>query len=353
MFKRIPVFWRFQLVGWLVYFCIQLVMNYTMARSFVNLSFIISSAAELIVCIIITTLLYIVIKKIQIAEKGVVPQLLFILLSSIVFALPLSIINLKLRIEITKFDNGFTMLAGWISFFLLVLAWNITYFFSHHVIKNNEAKINKLQLESLVKELELKTIKAHINPHFIFNALNSIRSLANESSERTREAIMQLSILLRSSMQADNISTTPLKSELKIINSYLQLEKLRFEDRLNVVYDIDEAALQAPVPPMLLQTLVENAIKHGLSRYENKGQIQIAAHINDDNLIVKISNNGHLANDTEPTGFGLKSVTTRLRLLYGDTASFSLYSKQKDIVEAQVIIPLQETFVNNFHVLKT
>jgi LytS/YehU family sensor histidine kinase len=118
----------------------------------------------------------------------------------------------------------------------------------------------------MVKELELQTIKAHINPHFIFNSLNSIRALVDENPERARKAVTELSNILRSSLQSDKMETVSLQKELSIVKDYLALEYMRFEDRLKIVYDIDEDTLDRPVPPMMLQTLVENAIKHGISK---------------------------------------------------------------------------------------
>src|SRR5205085_9378123 len=100
------------------------------------------------------------------------------------------------------------------------------------------------------KELELKTIKSHINPHFIFNALNSIRALVDENPERARTAITELSNILRSSMQAEKLETVPFERELNIVKDYLALEHIRFEDRLRIEYQIDEDTLDQPVPPM-------------------------------------------------------------------------------------------------------
>ncbi len=103
--------------------------------------------------------------------------------------------------------------------------------------------------ESLVKELELKTIKSHINPHFIFNSLNSIRALVDENPERARRAITELSNILRSSMQTEKLETVPLEQELNIVKDYLSLEQMRFEERLKVDFDIDEDTLSQPIPP--------------------------------------------------------------------------------------------------------
>ena len=148
-------------------------------------------------------------------------------------------------------------------------------------------------MESLVKELQLKTIKSHINPHFIFNALNSIRALVDENPERARTAITELSNILRSSMQAEKTETTTLEKELSIVKDYLELEQIRFEDRLKVEYDIDEDTLDQQVPPMMLQTLVENAIKHGISKQLNGGLIRVTSDFTDRHHELIVENTGH------------------------------------------------------------
>ena len=121
--------------------------------------------------------------------------------------------------------------------------WNCIYFIYHYIEKSRRQQVDTLKLEALIKELELKTIKAHINPHFIFNSLNSIRALVDEDPERARRAITELSNILRSSMQADKSETVTLEKELYIVKDYLALENMRFEDRLKIEYDVDEDTL--------------------------------------------------------------------------------------------------------------
>ncbi len=144
----------------------------------------------------------------------------------------------------------------------------LIYIVYHYVEKNRNDQLDRLKLETTVKELELKTIKSHINPHFIFNSLNSIRALVDENPKRARRAITELSNILRSSMQAEKSETVTLERELDIVKDYLALEQMRFEERLKIEFDIDEDTLQQQVPPMMLQTLVENAIKHGISKQD-------------------------------------------------------------------------------------
>jgi two-component system, LytTR family, sensor kinase len=228
---------------------------------------------------------------------------------------------------------------------LLFLAiWNLIYFSYHFVLKSRQEQLDRIKLQGMVKELELKTIKAHINPHFIFNALNSIRALVDENPGRARTAITELSSILRSSMQAEKTETTPLEKELNIVKDYLALEHIRFEDRLRVEYEIDEDTLDQPVPPMMLQTLVENAIKHGISKQKDGGSIKIISDFRNDQHELIVQNTGKLNTANTNNGFGLTSTQNRLKLLYGSKASFQISDKDGNLVEAKVLMPVEHSF---------
>jgi LytS/YehU family sensor histidine kinase len=227
-----------------------------------------------------------------------------------------------------------------ISNFFILFIWNLLYYLYHYVERNRKQQVDTLKLQSLVKELELKTIKAHINPHFIFNSLNSIRALVDENPQRARTAITELSNILRSSMQAEKQETVPLERELSIVRDYLALEKMRFEDRLQVQMDIDEDTLQQPIPPMMLQTLVENAIKHGISKRMDGGTIRIISDFVDNHHELIVLNSGKLNGWTSETGFGLSSTKDRLKILYQDQANFTIQNIDPDMVESKVTMPV-------------
>ena len=241
--------------------------------------------------------------------------------------------------------------------FLLFFIWSLIYFVYHYVAKSRKQQLDTLQLETMVKELELQTIKAHINPHFIFNSLNSIRALVDENPQRARRAITELSNILRSSMSADKSESVSMERELDIVKDYLALENMRFEDRLKVEYHVDADTLGLPVPPMMLQTLVENAIKHGISKQIQGGIVRITSRVKDNFHELLVQNTGYLngeinetkqsariglpgLEDTERRGFGLSSTTNRLNLLYGNKAKFEIKQSTPSLVEARVQIPL-------------
>jgi two-component system LytT family sensor kinase len=223
---------------------------------------------------------------------------------------------------------------------LTIVPWTLIYYFYHYIEKSRKQQFDTLKLESLVKELELKTIKSHINPHFIFNSLNSIRALIDENPGRARTAITELSNILRSSMQTEKQETVSFEKELNIVKDYLALEHIRFEDRLRVEYEIDAETLNQPIPPMMLQTLVENAIKHGISKQLNGGIVKIISDFKDDYHELVIRNTGHLNGSFNGDGFGLISTKNRLQLLFGHKANFDIRELKGDTVEATVLIPV-------------
>jgi two-component sensor histidine kinase len=233
-----------------------------------------------------------------------------------------------------------TELLGIYQNILLIALWFLIYIVYHYLEKNRKDQLDRLKLESTVKELELKTIKSHINPHFIFNSLNSIRALVDENPERARTAITELSNILRSSMQAEKSETVSLQRELDIVTDYLALEHMRFEERLNVELDIDQDTLGQQVPPMMLQTLVENSIKHGISKLVDGGVVRIVANFKGDNLELLVQNTGQLNGKINGDGFGIKSTQDRLNLMYQGKAHFEIKNMDNNMVQSKVTMPV-------------
>jgi signal transduction histidine kinase len=224
--------------------------------------------------------------------------------------------------------------------FILIALWLLLYMIWHYLERNRRAEVDRLNLEKTVKELELKTIKSHINPHFIFNSLNSIRALVDENPKRARTAITELSNILRSSLQVEKMETVPLNKELDIVRDYLALEQMRFEERLKVEMDIDEDTLGQRVPPMMLQTLVENAIKHGISKRINGGTIRIISRFNDKDFELIVQNSGNLEKKSDD-GFGFKSTRDRLKFLCNGNAYFKVEEIEGTKVQSKIVMPVE------------
>ena len=224
--------------------------------------------------------------------------------------------------------------------FILTALWLLLYMVWHYLDRKRKDEIDKISLEKTVKELELSTIKSHINPHFIFNSLNSIRALVDENPQRARTAITELSNILRSSMQVEKMETVPLHKELDIVRDYLALEHMRFEERLQIEMDIDEDTLEQPVPPMMLQTLVENAIKHGISKKIKGGKVKVISRFKGNNFELIVQNTGMLDGETLPEGFGIKSTRDRLGFLFHGKAEFQINGINGNEVQAKITMPV-------------
>ncbi len=276
-------------------------------------------------------------------EKALPKLIIAVILTSVFYSLLIigAIEGFDLSTQPNQKVPFFTKLIGSsIDNGLFIFPWLLIYYFYHYYDKSRRQQMDTLKLESLIKELELKTIKAHINPHFIFNALNSIRALIDENPRRARRAITELSNILRSSMQVEQVETVQFEKELNIVKDYLALENMRFEDRLKVEYEIDEETLDQKVPPMMLQTLVENAIKHGISKQMSGGVVKIISDFKNNFHELTVQNTGYLNGHRNSEGFGLSSTQDRLSLLYGDKAHFEIKQVNPTLVEARVQIPL-------------
>lgn len=227
----------------------------------------------------------------------------------------------------------------------LLVCWLCFYFFYHLFDRFNRSEIERLRLSTHVKDAELRALKSQVNPHFIFNALNSLRALIDEDPARARGAVTQLANLLRYSLQSGQLETVPLEDELRIVNDYLALEQVRHEERLRVRLDVAPETLTLPIPPLLLQTLVENAVKYGISRRAEGGEIAIIARCEGDALRLRVTNPGELATADAPrhgsTGLGLRNAAERLRLLFGERASLELRADAPALVVAEATLPLQ------------
>ncbi|MFP5471384.1 MAG: sensor histidine kinase [Bacteroidia bacterium] len=225
-----------------------------------------------------------------------------------------------------------------ISFYFLV--WQILYVGYSIIEKNRKEELNNLRLIALNNEIELRHLKAQINPHFMFNALNSVKALIDEDAVKAKEAVFLISNILRASLLSDKKELTTIQEELELIKNYLGIEKIRFENRLNVSYNVDENLLAEKVPPFIIQLLVENAVKHGISKRIQPGEISISIRKIDDSLEIKVENDiSQINKPIDSTGTGLENLKKRLHLLYGNNANFEFSINEK--AAAKILIPIK------------
>ncbi len=219
--------------------------------------------------------------------------------------------------------------------------WSLMYFAAYFFRNYKRKEIERLEWERAMREFELNQLRSQLNPHFVFNALNTIRALVAEDPSKAQQSITQLSNLLRHSLLATRRRTIPLEEEMRTVRDYLTLEKLRYEDRMHLTFDLDPAALSVCLPPMMVQTLVENAVKHGIARQKAEGFITLTGHVHAGCLQLTIRNSGTLAMADDASGFGVRNTRQRLQLLYGQPDLFRLYQEGTGTVVAQLQIPIQ------------
>jgi hypothetical protein len=189
-----------------------------------------------------------------------------------------------------------------------------------------------------LRDAELRGLEAQINPHFLFNSLNSIRGLVLENPPLAQDLITRLANILRYNLHRDAGHTVPLDSELEAAADYLALESARYEERLQIRFAVAPETRPVPVPPMLLQTLVENAIKHGIAKLASGGELAVSSAFENGALVLRVENSGQIAPAGPDRPLGLDNIRQRLRILYGDRAGLEL-SNGAGRVTATVRIP--------------
>ncbi len=205
--------------------------------------------------------------------------------------------------------------------FIIGIFFYISFIFIYYLViyysNFQEKLINEEKLKTLVKETELNVLRSQINPHFLFNSLNSISSLTISNPEKAQEMIIKLSSFLRYSLSTNEKQKTYLKDELQNCLLYLDIEKIRFGDKLKYEKIIDKNSEEKLLPNLILQPLLENAIKHGVYESTEKIIITLKSYINKEYLIVKITNNydSDILSD-KGERIGLKNIRSRLRIIY-------------------------------------
>jgi hypothetical protein len=199
---------------------------------------------------------------------------------------------------------------------------------------------HRTEMRAALREAQLRALEGQVNPHFLFNSLNTIRGMIVEDPAVAQDMVTRLANILRYNLEREKSSTVPLEKEIEIVADYLAIESIRFDDRLRVRMEIQPAAAQSQVPTMLIQTLVENAVKHGIGARTDGGEIVIRASIHNGALALEIVNSGQLSTPSErSTQIGLTNARERLRLLYGEHASLRLENRDPANVAAMVSIP--------------
>ena len=233
--------------------------------------------------------------------------------------------------------NLLNFLASVVNWMRYIGVWVIIYFMYHLLEHNNEIRQERLKMENLAQSVELELLKKQLNPHFLFNALNSIKALVNIDPEKSRDAIVKLSELLRFTLNYGLKPVVTLEEEMDEVRKYLELEKIRFGSRLKVIWEIEEKSKKLTIPPASVLTLVENAIKHGIAKHPGESVVRIKTSVMETDFGIEVANSG-LLDQSDGEGIGLRYLKKRLENAYKGRSRFEIFQSD-DLVIANIKIP--------------
>jgi len=336
------LYWSFQIVGWSFYVLINsVVANLTISSSFGFRQFA-PLLAEAIFFFIATHFYRYIIKRwdwISLPMISLTPR---VLISTATIALPIYPIRIGVSYLLDMYNPELLginhVLGNAIPNALIIFIWSLFYFIYQYFERYNLS----LRHEAAFRQMELDNLKSQLNPHFIFNSLNSIRALVDENPDKSKLSITQLSNIMRKSLGTDQSRLISFKQELETVKDYLSLEDVRYEERLHTSLDIDHLSYQFNVPPMMIQTLVENGIKHGVAKLKEGGELQLKTEVINEDLTIEIRNSGQYFPEKKKKtegGLGIKNTLQRLKLIYGGSATFNIENESEENVLTKITIP--------------
>lgn len=237
---------------------------------------------------------------------------------------------------------GWQFLFGMMTYLLIAgIFYTIIYYRQFR-----EKQLQEAELKLLTRDAELKALKMQIHPHFLFNSLNSINALVTRNPKQTREMIAKLSELLRVSLESRDKMLMPLKEELEFARLYLEIEKIRFSDRMEVEEEIDPELLDVPFPAMVLQPLLENAVIHGVSEFRGRGSIRLLLKKENHRLCCIVTNTvakkqTRGRSKSKGNGTGLANIRRRLNLFYSGNYDFKTGYPESGRFEVRLSIPMK------------
>jgi hypothetical protein len=342
-------YWRLQVIGWVLFGSINAMVALGMAHLPVTAA--LTQAAGLgAVGFGLSHGLYLWIRHHELTGRPIQVRIVHVAAFSILISLPAGALTSLLGLAAwqtsdLRMEPGLRWLLvpvihalNWI---LLLLFWGALYFSLRSFRERALGELREAQLAQALHLAELRLLKSQLNPHFLFNALNTVRALIAEDPTRAQQAVTQLARTLRYTLNSGQDELVSLERELAIVDDYLAIEALRLGERLSLVRGISPATRDRQIPVMLLQTLVENAIKHGIAQLPEGGELRISSEMQQDGLILTVENARprSSATDLDSDSIGLRNSAERLRLLFGPSATLNLDVSQPDRAVARVWIP--------------
>ncbi|MBD0276516.1 MAG: histidine kinase [Flavisolibacter sp.] len=345
----ISLYWKCQIIGWSMAALYWGYLGY-MGTGFSWLLALLHFITDVLICISITHPFRSISKKYNWQELRFQKLLLRILPSMLLLAFVYMVLSIiKLYLVHSNFREDFSQ--SFLQFYhennvgifvggtRLMSIWLLAYYLYHYAQREIKIIQENARLNLIAKEAQLNNLSAQLNPHFLFNSLNSIKSLVVESPNESRRAIDLLSDLLRKSLYERGPVLTSIKDELAVVSDYLELEKIRFEERLQFTIDVPDQLLSFSIIPFSIQTLVENAVKHGINKQSEGGNICIKVGYENTYIRMTVESPGYLNKESVSRGLGLKNLQERLSLQFHNKASFSISQQNSETVLATIMTP--------------
>ena len=336
--NRKVFYWILQIVGWCSYGGLIFIASYNKVGFSFGFKFFINLFFTVLLGILLSHQIRNRIKSkelVKILKKSDLLRIVtLVLFTSLVFVLLTKAIIILLNWSVFQIEF-ISFIINWASFFVLFGFW-VTLYYGYHLFEQTQRQeLDNLLLKASQSELELQNLRSQLNPHFLFNALNSIRALVEVNPAKAKEAVTLLAKILRFSLSTSNQSLVTIEHELQLVDSYLKLEKVRYEERLRIVKHVEGDLLQQKIPAFTIQTLVENGVKHGISKLIQGGEIVIRVSKLEHSVCILVSNSGEIGTQKD-LGIGLINLRKRLDIEYGNAYSFSI--KQNEMVDVEIRI---------------
>lgn len=339
-------FWILQTLGWLGYGFLRLFNGWLHDQSYEYWK---PSVIAMVTGFIITLIFRPLLKSVR--TRSVPAVIVTVITVSVFFALIFSAIETIGHVQ--TYERGWnpTVLElfgnAMINVYVLV-SWATLYLIINYSLMIQNEREKALAATSMAHQAQLKMLRYQLNPHFLFNTLNAISSLVlTKRYEQANNMLEKLSGFLRYSLVNQPTQKTTFEQELHALKLYLEIERVRFQKRLKVDFKIEKDAKSALMPSLLLQPLIENAIKYAIAPSEKGGTIVVSGHCEGDQLVLKVRDNGPGMGNTkgqdesQSSGVGLANIKARLEQLYGDRQSFTLGNVKPTGLEATIIIPCE------------
>lgn len=340
------LFWIGQFFGWALFFVFNILVQ-AYVHGFMWEDWL-ATALLVLSGLCITSLFRKFLKRMKGLLSPPWKFILLLIVSSLVLSIIITLLGLYsisassyLLFDEVYLPDQLAIVRNVVNMEMIILVWMVGYSGGQYFLGLQKSRRDHFVLESSLKDARLNVLKGQINPHFMFNSMNNIRALMLEDVGKAREMITSLSEMLRYSLNSSKREKVLLSEELEIVTHYIALAGIQLEDRLEYEMENQINASHIEVPPMVIQMLVENAIKHGIGKAKNGGKLKVLLKEAGGMLCIQVSNDGALSDAKSETGIGLENIRKRLELLYNGKASFELIEKNAMVV-GTVQIPIEK-----------